>query len=303
MTTNKTEPHIVVGSDRMITVPDELKNIAVQYDHNVETVTFDCPRYWDDLDMSTMIIYINYICPDNVKGTYLVSNVTIDEEDDTIMHFNWTISRNVTLKIGQLSFLVNIKNIDEEGNMINNWSSAINNEMKISKGIDNSNDISEKYPDVLSNLILSVNKCFQYASDGKNAISEAITGTDERVRIPDEATFEQLAECIGQISTGFKLATGEMKELTIPENIVGETPFRPKFIIIYNFGSGLGNFNMGIFVSQTITGVSGYQVSDSANGLGGKLSRKANVFTITDNGFEMINSGAVTNLKWFALGL
>lgn len=37
MTTNKTEPHIVVGSDRMITVPDELKNIAVQYDHNVET--------------------------------------------------------------------------------------------------------------------------------------------------------------------------------------------------------------------------------------------------------------------------
>ena len=79
------------------------------------------------------------------------------------------------------------------------------NEMKISKGIDNSNDISEKYPDVLSNLVLSVNKCFQYASDGKNAISEAITGADERVIIPDEATFEQLAECIGKIFNGFKL--------------------------------------------------------------------------------------------------
>ena len=45
------EPHIVIGNDRFITVPESLKRIAVQYDHNVETVTFDCPRYWDDLDM------------------------------------------------------------------------------------------------------------------------------------------------------------------------------------------------------------------------------------------------------------
>ena len=39
------EPHIVIGEDRFITVPSELKRIAVQYDHNIETVTFDCPRY------------------------------------------------------------------------------------------------------------------------------------------------------------------------------------------------------------------------------------------------------------------
>lgn len=41
------EAHIVINSDRSVSVPDELKNIAVQYDHNIETVTFDCPRYWD----------------------------------------------------------------------------------------------------------------------------------------------------------------------------------------------------------------------------------------------------------------
>ena len=35
------EGHIIIGSDRTVTVPDELKKIAVQYDHNVETVTFD----------------------------------------------------------------------------------------------------------------------------------------------------------------------------------------------------------------------------------------------------------------------
>ena len=36
-----TEEHIVVGADRFITVPDSLKRIAVQFDHNIETVTFD----------------------------------------------------------------------------------------------------------------------------------------------------------------------------------------------------------------------------------------------------------------------
>ena len=55
------EEHIIIGRDRYITVPEGLKRIAVQYDHNVETVTFDCPRYWDEHDLSTMNIYINYI--------------------------------------------------------------------------------------------------------------------------------------------------------------------------------------------------------------------------------------------------
>ena len=44
------KPHIVINSDRTITVPNSLKRIAVQYDHNIETITFDCPRYWDELD-------------------------------------------------------------------------------------------------------------------------------------------------------------------------------------------------------------------------------------------------------------
>ena len=46
------EPHIVIDSHRAITVPEQLKRIAVQFDHNFETVTFDCPRYWDGHDLS-----------------------------------------------------------------------------------------------------------------------------------------------------------------------------------------------------------------------------------------------------------
>lgn len=61
---SSTEPHIVIGSDRHIAVPSQLKRIAVQFDHNFETVTFDCPRYWDGHDLSAMDIYIICKVPD-----------------------------------------------------------------------------------------------------------------------------------------------------------------------------------------------------------------------------------------------
>ena len=54
--TGDKERHIVIGRDRVIVVPDELKRIAVETDHNIETITFDCPRYWDDKDLSLIHI-------------------------------------------------------------------------------------------------------------------------------------------------------------------------------------------------------------------------------------------------------
>ena len=73
------DEHIIIGADRSITVPLKLKRIAVQHDHDIETVTFDCPRYWDGRDLSTMKFYINYIRADKKIGSYPIDNgVVID---------------------------------------------------------------------------------------------------------------------------------------------------------------------------------------------------------------------------------
>ena len=145
------ESNIVIGKDRFITVPDALKRLAVQYDHDIETVTFDCPRYWDEHDMSAMAIYINYICADNEPGCYQVKNVTVDSTDSTIMHFDWTISKNVTMAAGQIAFLVCIKKTDAEGVEKNHWNSEICKDCYISPGIEyGDGDINEIYPDILA---------------------------------------------------------------------------------------------------------------------------------------------------------
>lgn len=146
----ETEPHIVIGEDRIISVPEELRRIAVQFDHDVETVTFDCPRYWDGLDMSELSIYINYMRKDRYVACYKATDIVVDNADPNIMHFNWTVSRNVSEVKGELKFLVCIKKGDSEGYEVNHWNSELNTEMYISEGLEVEPSIFDPYPDIIS---------------------------------------------------------------------------------------------------------------------------------------------------------
>lgn len=148
----ETEPHIVIGADRVIVVPDELKRLGVQFDHNIETVVFDCPRYWDDTDMSQMAVYINYERKDAVRGQYLAENVAVDETDETMMHFEWTISKNVTLVEGKVKFNVCIKSVDDEGNEEEHWNSELCEDCYISEGLESGAAIEQMYPDAITQL-------------------------------------------------------------------------------------------------------------------------------------------------------
>lgn len=144
------EAHIVIDSDRFITVPDELKRIAVQYDHNVETVTFDCPRYWDEHDMSTMTVYINYLRSDQEPGVYEADNVRVDDTDTSIMHFDWTVSRNVTASSGNIVFLVCVKRLDDDGVEQNHWNSELCKACYVSPGLELDGNVSEEIrPDII----------------------------------------------------------------------------------------------------------------------------------------------------------
>ena len=148
--------HITINSDRSVTVPVELRKIGVQYDHNVNTIEFVGPRYSSNVDLSTMTIYINYILSDKTPGKYKAENVIIDDHDDSLIRFNWTITRNVTKVSGILSCLICAKKTDEEGNEINHWNTDIFRLLSVSEGMENDSVIQEQYPDVITSLIQNV---------------------------------------------------------------------------------------------------------------------------------------------------
>lgn len=204
----ETEPHIVIGADRVIVVPDELKRLAVQFDHNIETVVFDCPRYWDDTDMSLMTVYINYERKDAVRGQYIAESVNVDKTDSTMMHFEWTISKNVTLVEGTLKFNVCIKGVDEEGNETEHWNSELCEDCYISTGLETSGGVESVYPDVITQLKTGID----------NILASGLATDIEVEKVGDTATItltgprgQEIVE-IKDGHSGVYVGSGEMPE-------------------------------------------------------------------------------------------
>ena len=83
-----------------------------------------------------MDVYIICKVPDGGIYRQTASNVTVDGSDDSIMHFDWTITNDITSISGKLAFNVCIKDVDENGTDIAHWNSDINKDMYISKGLE-----------------------------------------------------------------------------------------------------------------------------------------------------------------------
>ena len=210
------EPHIVIDDNRIITVPDKLKRLAVQYDHDIETVTFDCPRYWDDLDMSQMKIYINYLRSDTYTGTYKAQNITVDETDNTIMHFTWTVSKNVSLIFGKIVFLVCVRKTDESGNEVNHWNSELCKDCYVSEGLEvDGEELKELYPDIID----------QWHDEVLGVIGEMDTFKQELIVMRDSGEFDGATFTPSVSETGDLSWTND-KGRENPEtvNIQGQSP-------------------------------------------------------------------------------
>lgn len=173
--------NFVIGSDRFVTIPEALKKIGVQYDHNVETITFDCPRYWDGRDLSEMYVYINYMRPDGELGCHLCENVVVDTADDTLMHFDWTISGHVTYVKGNLNFLVCIKKEDSEGNQVNHWNSELNSDLYISGGLECDEQVVEQYPDIISHVLTQMEYIDTVTSERVEYMNQQIANFDTNI--------------------------------------------------------------------------------------------------------------------------
>ena len=156
------DEHIVIDANRNIKVPDKLKRIAVQYDHNMDSVTFDCPRYSDGIDMSKMKIFINYIRIDGELGSHYADDVTVDEDDSNIIHFSWKIDRHVSELAGSLQILVCAKYTDKNGDISNLWNTELSSDMYVSKGMETTVNVITQYPDLVTQILLRLETTATY---------------------------------------------------------------------------------------------------------------------------------------------
>ncbi len=172
------ERHIQIGNDRIIVVPDELKRLGVRNDHNIETVTFDCIRRWDGADMSTMDIYVIYETSGALPEAYPVdkTKITIDADNDNVMHFDWVISGNVTRTPGPVAIQVCVKEINDDGSKKTHWSSEPNkDDCYVSDGLDCDAGVADSLrPDIVAGIIADVVDSVITSDELKNAIDSGV---------------------------------------------------------------------------------------------------------------------------------
>lgn len=105
------EPVIEINADlRHLTIPEELKDIAVTGDHLCETIYFSCPRYFDGEDLSNHSCIIRYINAGNEYGECDVVDITT--ENDRIK-FGWSIDNKATRYSGIIKFTVQFETISD----------------------------------------------------------------------------------------------------------------------------------------------------------------------------------------------
>ena len=130
------------------------KLVLIQYDHNSERFTFECPRYIDEHDMSLCnkveIHFINTGTGNSKRtGVYETNDLKISSDTEDLVTFSWLISQNATSYVGKLNFVIRFACISDEAVIEYAWNTGIYSDITISKSIYNGEEFVEDYVDVL----------------------------------------------------------------------------------------------------------------------------------------------------------
>ena len=123
----------------------------IQGDHNCERFSFEMPKLVEGHDMTTCnLVQVHYKNIDastraENKGVYEIKDMKVDGNN---IVFSWLITENVTKFVGEIEFLIVFK--CTRGEVVDyKWHTDINKEISISNGMNNTEEVTEPFPDIL----------------------------------------------------------------------------------------------------------------------------------------------------------
>lgn len=132
---------------RVITVPASEKIFGVSHDGNTERKHFRCSKIvGDNIDLSTMHLYINYQNANGQKYPYLVEDVQTDGDYIT---FSWLIGPDVVEYKGQIKFVVCTKKSDGTKS---EWNTTLA-EGTVLEGLEATDEVVARNPDIIEQIL------------------------------------------------------------------------------------------------------------------------------------------------------
>ena len=143
---------VIDGETRIISVPNEYKELGVESDENVTRIKFQCPKIvGDNIDLTEYNLYINYRNAGNKLNSYLVEDATVTGD---VINFSWLLSRHVTESPGTISYIVCAKKSDYTG-VINEWNTKVATGM-VGVGLEATEEIEEQNIDIIEQILRSM---------------------------------------------------------------------------------------------------------------------------------------------------
>lgn len=138
---------LINPESRIITVPESERIFGVANDGNTERKHFRCPKIvGDNINLSTMHLYINYQNANGQKYPYLVEDVKTDGDYIT---FSWLIGPDVVAYKGQIKFIVCAKKGDRA---IPEWNTTLA-EGAVLEGLEAADEVVARNPDIIEQIL------------------------------------------------------------------------------------------------------------------------------------------------------
>lgn len=193
---------------RVITVPASEKLFGVANDGNSERKHFRCPKIvGDNIDLSTMHLYVNYQNANGQKYPYLVEDVQMDGDYIT---FSWLIGPDVVAYKGQIKFVVCAKN-----GATTEWNTTLA-EGTVLEGLEATDEVVERNPDIIEQILTRLNsitepvtqessakRITRITDGGKEEVAAAVSFVDDDCR---SATYTTLFPLIKELDIPYTLA-------------------------------------------------------------------------------------------------
>lgn len=196
--------------NRAITVPESEKIFGVANDGNAERKHFKCPKIvGDNINLSTMHLYINYQNANGQKYPYLVEDVQTDGDYIT---FTWLIGPDVVAYKGQIKFIVCAKKGD---GTIPEWNTTIA-EGTVLEGLEATDEVVARNPDIIEQILTrldsitepviqesSAKRITKITDGGKEEVAAAVSFIDDDCR---SAAYATLFPLIKELDIPYTLA-------------------------------------------------------------------------------------------------
>lgn len=254
-----TDKHFTIDPVTRVISTEVEKLVLIVNDHNSERYTFEIPRMIEGHDMSQCNkVEIHYDNISKDKKTvnsdyYTVDDLSISEEDDSVVIFSWLISDAATQLVGKLRFSIHFECYDDDGTRVYGRNTTYFEKVTISDGVSNTEKLLVQHSDFVERMELLGSKANEALAEMENKENKPYVIECELGDTIDYVTYTvKCAKTYSEIHKLYNSHNGNIRMSvkfglsSIQENLV----FSPKMeaggaIIFYSGPSAIANLYFG----------------------------------------------------------